>query len=164
MAEHVSIFSAKAKPRKRAAVMKHFDRWDREQRRHAKGFLRAELSVGRDDPNEIRGIVHWDNARNYYANARRPEQDQWHKELVQMLERPPRWWDGSLAATHRGPARTNAAKPGARRAAAKPASRRRATTATRRRPAAPARRPARRIQATARATARRRPASASSRR
>ena len=152
MAEHVSIFSAKAKPRKRAAVMKHFDRWDREQRPFAKGFLRSEVLFSRDNPNELRGVIHWDNSRNYYANARRPEQDQWHRELVQLLERAPQWWDGTLAST-RGASTRAAAAPARRRAAAKPAPRRRAATTSRRT-----------ARTAAGATARRRPAPASSRR
>ena len=102
MAEHVSFFTARAKPRKRAAVLKQFEKWDREQRRHAKGFLRSGIATGRDDPEELRGFVHFDSSRNYYANARRPEQDQWHKELVALLTRAPKWWDGSLAAESRG--------------------------------------------------------------
>lgn len=102
MAEHVSFFTAKAKPRKRAAVLKHFEKWDREQRRHAKGFLRSAIVAGRDDPNELMGMVVFDTSRNHYANARRPQQDQWHKELVALLTRAPRWWDGSLAAESRG--------------------------------------------------------------
>lgn len=97
MPEHVSFFSARALPRKRNAVLRHFEKWDKEQRRHANGFLRSALAVGRDDPDEIRGVVHFDSSRNYAANARRPAQDQWHEELVQLLERPPVWWDGTLA-------------------------------------------------------------------
>ncbi len=102
MAEHVSFFSAKAKLRKRAAVIEQFAKWDREQRKHAKGFLRSTVVTGRDDPDEIRGAVHWDNSRNYYANAGRPAQGQWHAELVALLTRAPRWWDGTLAAESRG--------------------------------------------------------------
>ncbi len=102
MAEHVSFFTAKAKPRKRAAVIAQFAKWDREQRRHATGFLRSTVAFGRDDPEEIRGAVHWDNSRNYYANARRPGQGEWHAELVALLTRAPKWWDGSVAAESRG--------------------------------------------------------------
>ena len=98
MAEHVSFFTARAKPRQRNAVLRHFEKWNREQRRHAKGFLRSELVSGREDANEIRGVVHFDTSRNYYANAGRPAQDQWHQELVALLEAPPQWWDGTLAA------------------------------------------------------------------
>ena len=98
MADHVSFFTATAKPRKRGAVLRHFEKWDREQRRHAKGFLRSAVASGRENPHELRGVVFFDSARNYYANARRPAQDQWHRELVDLLERAPRWWDGTLGA------------------------------------------------------------------
>ena len=142
--------------------MKHFDRWDREQRPFAKGFLRSEVLFSRDNPNELRGVIHWDNARNYYANARRPEQDQWHRELVQLLERAPQWWDGKLASERRARATRTAAAPARRRAAAKPATRRRGAAAPRRRAAATASR--RTARTASGATARRRPAAASSRR
>ena len=82
------------------AVLRQFEKWDQEQRRHAKGFLYSGIAFGRDDPDEIRGVVHFDTSR-HYANARRPAQDQWHQELVQLLARPPEWWDGTLAAESR---------------------------------------------------------------
>ena len=97
MPEHVSFFTAHALPRKRNAVLKQFDKWDKEHRKAAKGFLRSEIVIGRDDPDEIRAVVHFDTSRNYFANARRPAQDQWHQELVALLKAPPQWWDGSLA-------------------------------------------------------------------
>ena len=97
MPEHVSFFTARALPRKRGAVVRHFEKWGREQRRFAKGFLRSVVVVAKNDPHEVRGVVRFDNSRNYRANARRPAQDQWHQELVALLEAPPEWWDGELA-------------------------------------------------------------------
>ncbi len=108
MAEHVSFFQAKAKPRQRNAVIRQFEKWEREQSRHAKGFLHSAIVVGRDDPDEIRGVVHFDSARSYYANSRRPAQDQWHRELVALLVRRPVWWDGTLAREARGARRARA--------------------------------------------------------
>ena len=101
MADHISFFRAKALPRKRNAVLRQFEKWDGEQRRHATGFLRSEIVFGRDDPNEIMGIVRFDTSRNYYANARRAEQDLWHQELVELLAEGPEWWDGTLAGESR---------------------------------------------------------------
>lgn len=98
MPEHVSFFRARALPRKRNAVVRHFEKWNREHRKAAKGFLRSTIVLGRDDPNEIRGVVRFEDSRSYYANARRPAQGQWHDELVALLEAPPEWWDGALAA------------------------------------------------------------------
>ena len=97
MSEHVTFFSARALPRKRNAVARQFEKWDREHRKAAKGFLRSQIVFGIDDPNEIRGVVHFDSTKNYRANAERPAQDQWYQELVLLLEAPPEWWDGSLA-------------------------------------------------------------------
>ncbi len=97
MPEHVTFFSARALPRKRNAVVRQFEKWDHEHRKAATGFLRSEIVFGRDDPNEIRGAVHFQDSRSYYANAKRPAQGVWHDELVALLEAPPEWWDGTLA-------------------------------------------------------------------
>jgi quinol monooxygenase YgiN len=102
MADHVSFVYARALPRRRAAVIRHFQKWDREQRRLATGFLGSDIAVARDNPDEVMGVVRFDTSRHYYANARRPAQDQWHRELVALLAAPPEWWDGSLATSSRG--------------------------------------------------------------
>ena len=96
MAEHVSFFRAKCKPGKRQAVIDHFAKWEREQKPQAKGFVRSILVGGNDNPDEIMGGVRWDNTANYVANAGRPAQDAWYRELVSNLDGEPVWFDGTL--------------------------------------------------------------------
>ena len=96
MAEHVSFFRLKAKPRKRNAVVRHFEKWEREQRRHAPGARGGVIVGGYDDPNELMGVVRWDTKRGYFANANRPQQDAWYRELLELLEGEPEWFDGAL--------------------------------------------------------------------
>jgi len=96
MAEHVSFFRAKALPGKRQAVLEQFEKWDREQKAKAKGFLRTILVAKNDDPDEFMGATYWDTTENYFANAERPEQDAWYWELRASLAEDPVWFDGTL--------------------------------------------------------------------
>ena len=84
-------------------MLRHFEKWDREQRRHTKGFLCSSVAAGRDDPNEIRGAVYWDRSRNDYASAGRLAQSQRRRRLVALPQKPPHWWDGMIGVkTRRG--------------------------------------------------------------
>src|SRR6266849_480469 len=134
MPEHVTVFKARALPGKRAASLKHFEKWNREQRKQAKGCVRSTLVILKDKPDELMGAIHWDNSRNYRTNSRREEQDEWYREWRRMLARAPQWFDGTLAA--QVPKRVAARKPAVKRATGRvvaPARRavaRGATTAT----------------------------------
>ncbi|MBI2913637.1 MAG: hypothetical protein HYY03_06930 [Chloroflexi bacterium] len=97
MADHVSFFRAKALPGKRQAVIDQFAKWEREQKPQAKGFVRSILVFNNSDPDEITGAVRWDTSENYFANASRPEQDAWYRELRANLAADPEWFDGTLA-------------------------------------------------------------------
>ena len=96
MADHVSFFKAKALPGKRQAVIDQFARWEREQKAKAKGFIRSIVVASNSDPDEFMGGVRWDTTENYFANASRPEQDAWYKELCRHLASDPEWFDGTL--------------------------------------------------------------------
>ena len=96
MADHVSLFRARALPGKRQAVIDQFAKWDREQKAKAKGFVRSILVVNNSDPDEFMGAVRWDTTENYFANASRPEQDAWYRELRANLAADPIWFDGML--------------------------------------------------------------------
>jgi quinol monooxygenase YgiN len=94
--EHVTFFRFKVLPGKRQAVLDHFERWEREQKSKAAGFLRSILVSSNSDPNELMGGIRWDNTANYMKNANRPEQDAWFRELRSNLASDPEWFDGTL--------------------------------------------------------------------
>ena len=96
MAEHVSFFRAKALPGKAQSIIEHMNRWEREQKSSARGWIRTYLAVGNSDPDELMGAVVWDNTQNYVANANRPEQDAWYRELRANFAGDPEWFDGTL--------------------------------------------------------------------
>jgi hypothetical protein len=97
MAEHVSFFWGQAKAGKREAVIDQMNKWDREQKSKAKGYIRSIVVFGNDDASSFGGGVRWDNTENYMANAGRPEQDAWYRELMQNIEGEIRWFDATLA-------------------------------------------------------------------
>ncbi len=96
MADHVSFFRAKALPGKRQAVIEHFQKWEREQKGKATGFVRSILVASNNDADELMGAVRWDTTQKYIANAGRPEQDAWYRELRANLAADPVWFDGTL--------------------------------------------------------------------
>ena len=96
MAEHVSFFRAKTLPGKAQAVAEQMDKWQREQKPQAKGFVRSILVRNNNDSDEIMGAVRFDTTENYFANAGRPEQDGWYRELRALLTADPEWFDGTL--------------------------------------------------------------------
>lgn len=93
---HISFFKAKALPGKRDAVVAQMQKWDREQKPQATGFLYLALAASNDSPDEIMGVVHWDNTENYFANANRPEQDAWYQQFRSHLVADPEWFDGTM--------------------------------------------------------------------
>jgi len=97
MAEHVSFFRGKALPGRRQAIVDHMYKWGREQKPGAKGFIRSIIVASNNDPDEFMGAVRWDTTANYFANASRPEQDAWYRELRANLAEDPVWFDGTLA-------------------------------------------------------------------
>ncbi len=97
MAEHVSFFWGKARSGKRQALVDQMNKWDREQKPKARGFVRSIIVFGNNDQDEFGGVVRWDNTENYMANAARPDQDGWYQELVQHVDGEIQWFDATLA-------------------------------------------------------------------
>jgi quinol monooxygenase YgiN len=96
MADHVSFFRARTLPGKAQAVAEQMDKWQREQKPQAKGFVRSILVTNNDNPDEIMGAVRWDSSEGYFANAGRPEQDAWYREFRALMAADPEWFDGTL--------------------------------------------------------------------
>ncbi len=94
---HVTFFMARALPGHRDAIIEHMRRWEREQAPKQRGWERSVLIGSNSDPDQIAGLIRWDNTENYKANANRPEQDAWYRELRSHLAGDPQWFDGTLA-------------------------------------------------------------------
>jgi len=96
MAEHVTLFRYKVLPGKRQAVLDLFDKWEREQKPTAKGFIRSIVVASNDDPDELTSAVRFDSTENYMANSNRPEQGEWFRALRANLVADPDWFNGTL--------------------------------------------------------------------
>ena len=96
MAEHATYFRYKVLPGKRQAVMDLFDKWEREQKPKAKGFIRSIIVASNDDPDELTSVARFDSTENYTANSNRPEQGAWFRELRSNLAADPEWFNGTV--------------------------------------------------------------------
>jgi quinol monooxygenase YgiN len=96
LAEHVSFFKAKVLPGKLQAVVDHMNRWEQDQKPKAKGWIRSYLAASNGNPDELMGVIVWDSTENYFANANRPGQDVWYRELRADLTGDPDWFDATL--------------------------------------------------------------------
>jgi heme-degrading monooxygenase HmoA len=93
---HVTHFRFKAEPGERQAVIDSFDRWDRERRPKAKGFVRSVMTTNLKDSDEFMVGVMFDTTESYNANSNDPEQGAWFQELRSHLVADPDWFDGTL--------------------------------------------------------------------
>ena len=97
MADHISFFWGKAQPGKLDALVAHMNKWQREQKPAAKGWVRSIVVRGNNNADEFCGAVRWDNTANYFKNADRPEQSAWYQELTALVDGEIGWFDGTLA-------------------------------------------------------------------
>ncbi len=97
MADHLTFFRMKAQPGKRQALIEQFDKWQREQKGMAPGFVRSVLVASNDDPDELMAGVRFDSTESYNANSGRAEQGAWFGELRALLVADPEWFNGTLA-------------------------------------------------------------------
>jgi len=96
MAPHITTFRMRAKPGERQQVIDLFDRWFRDRRNKAHGFVRADLSSNINDPDEFMSAACFADKATYDANSNDPEQNAWYQELRSHLVADPVWFDGTL--------------------------------------------------------------------
>ena len=96
MAPHITTFRMRAKPGERQHVIDLFDRWFRDRRTKARGFVRADLSSNINDPDEFMSAACFADKATYDANSNDPEQNAWYQELRSHLVADPEWFDGTL--------------------------------------------------------------------
>jgi quinol monooxygenase YgiN len=96
MAPHVTFFRMKAKPGERQSIIDLIDKWMRDRRPDAPGFVRVCLVSNVNDPDEFMSYAMFADKDTYDANSQDPEQDAWYKELRQHLVADPVWFDGKL--------------------------------------------------------------------
>ena len=70
---HVTSFKMTAKPGERQAIIDDFNRWDKERKPKAAGFVRAALYSNQKNPDEFMSTVVFDSTESYTANSSDPE-------------------------------------------------------------------------------------------
>jgi quinol monooxygenase YgiN len=96
MPPHVTHFKMRAKPGERQHVIDLFERWFRDRRPEARGFVRADLSSNINDRDEFMAAACFADKKTYDANSNDPEQTAWFEELRSHLVADPEWFDGTL--------------------------------------------------------------------
>ena len=96
MAPHITHFKIRAKPGERQYVIDLFDRWFRDRRPEARGFVRADLSSNVNDPDEFMAVACFADKKTYDANSNDPRQSAWYEELRSHLVADPEWFDGTM--------------------------------------------------------------------
>jgi quinol monooxygenase YgiN len=96
MAPHITHFKMRARPGERQRIIDHFDRWLRDRRPDAHGFVRTVLCSSIHDPDEFMGYAMFADRQTYEANSNDPEQHAWYQELRSYLVADPEWFDATL--------------------------------------------------------------------
>ncbi len=96
MPPHVTHFKMKAKPGERQQIIDLFERWFRDRRPEARGFVRADLSSNVNDPDEFMAATCFADKKTYDLNSNDPAQTAWYEELRSHLVADPEWFDGTL--------------------------------------------------------------------
>jgi quinol monooxygenase YgiN len=102
MAPHITHFKFRAKPGERQIVIDMFDRWYRDRRPEARGFVRADLSSNIHDPDEFMSVACFADHETYVKNSDDPRQTAWYEELRSHLVADPEWFDGTLERNRMG--------------------------------------------------------------
>ena len=93
---HVTSMRFRAKPQERVSVINDFQRWEREHKSRATGFLRAVLVSNYEDLDEFSAVIVFESKETYDANSNSPEQSAWYEEFRQHIVDDPEWFDGNL--------------------------------------------------------------------
>ena len=91
-----SMYRMHPKPGQELTIADHFRRWERERRPAAGGAVAGYLFRPMSSPDELIGFAVFDSESSYRTNAGDPAQDQWYRDLRQMLEADPEWQDGDI--------------------------------------------------------------------
>lgn len=91
-----SIYRMKPLPGQEANIAAHYRRWERERRPAVGGAVGGYLFRPKAGAGELIGVAVFDSEDSYLKNADDPKQDEWYRDLRQMLESDPEWSDGDI--------------------------------------------------------------------
>jgi hypothetical protein len=92
-AKHVTFWKMKTKPGKINDIIKIMGSTEDQARIKARGWQMTVVGTRKDNPDEIWGMVTWDNTDNYKKNADSPDQNADYEKMRELLAADPEWFD-----------------------------------------------------------------------
>jgi quinol monooxygenase YgiN len=92
-AKHVTFWKMKTKPGKIKEIMEIMGSPEDQTRIKARGWQATVVGTSKDNPDEVWGMVTWDNSENYKKNADSPDQDADFQKMRELLAAEPEWHD-----------------------------------------------------------------------
>jgi hypothetical protein len=83
----------KVKPGKIGEITKIMSSQEDQERIKRTGWQLTVVGARKDNPDEIWGMVTWDNSDNYKKNADSPEQSADYMKMRELLAADPEWFD-----------------------------------------------------------------------
>ena len=93
MAKHVTFWKMKVKPGKIKEIMSIMTSPADQERIKKTGWQMTVVGTSKDNPEEVWGMVTWDNSENYKKNADSPAQDADYQKMRALLAVDPEWHD-----------------------------------------------------------------------
>ncbi|MEO8456196.1 MAG: hypothetical protein ABI559_00150 [Chloroflexota bacterium] len=92
-AKHVTIWKMKIKPGKMDEVRAIMSSPADQERLKKAGWQMTVVGTSKDHPEEVWGMVTWDNSENYKKNADSGDQDADYQKMRALLTADPEWHD-----------------------------------------------------------------------
>ncbi len=93
MAKHVTFWKMKVQPGKIQEIMQIMSSPEDQARIKKAGWEMTVVGTSKDNPEEVWGMVTWDNSDNYMKNADSPDQNADFEKMRALLASDPEWHD-----------------------------------------------------------------------
>lgn len=91
--KHVTFWKMKVKPGKIKEIISIMGSDEDQERVKARGWQATVVGTSKDNPDEVWGMVTWDNSENYKKNADSPDQNADYEKMRELLAADPEWHD-----------------------------------------------------------------------
>ena len=93
---YVSISRYRVKAGMEETLQEHNEAWKRDIRHHSLGFISVHVYRNPKDSREWTSVATFVDEYSEMANANDPEHKKWYRSWLEMLEKPPVYWQGEL--------------------------------------------------------------------
>ena|SRR5579862_2705214 len=92
----VSISRYRLKPGMEEALKKHNEEWKESVRPTTHGFISVQVFRNPKDPLEWTSVAMFVDQYSEMVNANSREHQLWYRRMLELVERPPQYWQGEL--------------------------------------------------------------------